>query len=98
MALRTSGRKWGAGVSSISFWLAALHRAVALAQVHPVAVLVGDELDLHVARPVQVLLEVDLVVGEGRLGLAPGELQRRGQLLLGAHPPACPCRRRPAEA
>ena len=49
--------------------VAALHRAVALAQVDDVAVSVGEHLDLDVARPLEELLHVDLVVAEG--GAAP---------------------------
>src|SRR5690606_2337794 len=44
--------------------VAALHRAVALAQVDGVAPAVGEHLDLHVARVLQELLHVDHVVAE----------------------------------
>jgi hypothetical protein len=45
--------------------VAALHGAVALAQVDGVALAVGQHLDLHVARVLQELLHVDHVVAEG---------------------------------
>ena len=51
--------------------VAALQRAVALAQMHDVAVAVGDHLDLDVARLAEVLLQIDRVVAEGGLGLDP---------------------------
>ena len=56
--------------------VAALDRAVALAQVDDVAVLVGQHLDLDVARVGQVALEVDRRVGEELLALARGALER----------------------
>ena len=50
--------------------MATLDRAVALAEVDAVAVLVGEHLDLDVARVLDVLLDVDVAVleGGGRLG------------------------------
>lgn len=48
--------------------VAALHRAVALAQPDGVAVLVGQDLDLHVARILQELLHIDFRVAEGTAG------------------------------
>ena len=50
--------------------MAALDGAVALAQVYGVALAVGQDLNLDVARPGQVLLDVDGAVAEGGLGLA----------------------------
>ena len=47
-----------------------LHRALALAVVHDVAVLVGHDLDLDVARLEHELLEVDPVVAERALRLS----------------------------
>ena len=47
--------------------VAALHGAVALAQVDHVAVVVGQHLELDVARLLQEFLHVDLVVAERRL-------------------------------
>ena len=60
--------------------VAPLDRAVALEEVHAVAVAVAEDLDLDVARPAEILLDQDAVVAEGggRLALAGGE--RRGEL------------------
>ena len=55
--------------------VAALHRAVALAEVDDVAVGVGHHLDLDVARIGQVALEVDRRVAEEALALARGALE-----------------------
>ena len=63
--------------------VAALDRAVALAEVDRVAVPVGEHLDLDVARVGQVALEVDRRVGEELLALARGALEG-GLQLLGA--------------
>ena len=52
--------------------VAALDRAVALEQVHQVAVAVAEDLHLHVAGAAHQLLEVHLVLAEGALGLAAG--------------------------
>jgi hypothetical protein len=49
--------------------VAALHGAVALAQVDGVALAVGQHLDLDVARVLQEFLHVDHVVAERGLGL-----------------------------
>ena len=51
--------------------VAALDRAVALAEVDHVAVLVAQDLDLDVARPLDELLEVDARVAERGRGLVP---------------------------
>ena len=56
--------------------VAALDRAVALAEVDDVAVPVGQHLDLDVARVGQVALEVDGRVGEELLALARRALER----------------------
>ena len=62
--------------------MAALDRAVALAQVDDVALAVGQHLDLDVARVVQVALQVDGRVGEELLAFAAGALERGLELLL----------------
>ena len=64
--------------------MAALDRAVALAEVDRVALLVGEHLDLDVARVGQVAFEVDGVVGEELLALARGALEGLLQL-VGLH-------------
>ena len=56
--------------------MAALGRAVALAQPHGVAVGVGEDLHLHVAGPGQVALEVALD-GAGEAGAATSLLDLR---------------------
>ncbi len=63
--------------------VAALDRAVALAEMDHVAVLVGQDLDLDVARVGQVALEVHGRVGEELLALARGALERVLELVLG---------------
>ncbi len=57
--------------------VSALHRAVALAEPHRVAVDVGEDLHLDVTRSGEVLLEVRLGPPEVRLGLALRRVQRR---------------------
>src|SRR5690606_32019789 len=71
--------------------VAALHRAVALAQVDGVALAVGEHLDLHVARVLQELLHVDHVVAERGLGFLLGGGDGVGQRGLGVdHAHAAP--------
>ena len=65
--------------------IAALQRAVALAQVAHVAVLVGEYLHLDVLGLHEVLLHEDAVVAEGLAGLAAHELEGGGHVL---QPPA----------
>ena len=74
--------------------VAALDRAVALAEVDRVALLVGEHLDLDVARVGQVALEVDRVVGEELLALARGALEGLLQLVRPRARRGSPCRRR----
>ena len=50
------------------FLVPALHRAVALAEMHDVAVGIGKDLELDVPRVLEILLEVDGVVAERRAG------------------------------
>ena len=64
---------------------------------HAVAVPVGEDLDLDVPRPLEILLEQHAVVAEGRRGLALAGRERGGE--LGgrgddAHPLAAAARRR----
>ena len=63
--------------------VAALDRAVALAEVDDVAVAVGQHLDLDVAGVVQVALEIDGGVGEEFLAFAAGALEGALELVLG---------------
>jgi hypothetical protein len=67
-----------------------------LAQMHVVPVLVAEELDFHVARLLDVFLDVDRVVAEGGLRLGFRHPQRGAQvplLLNEAHPLAASARR-----
>ena len=48
---------------------------------------VAQELDLDVARAADQLLEIDLVLAEGGLGLAPGGVHGVQQLLLAVDRP-----------
>ena len=75
----------------------ALERAVAVPAVDDVAVRVGEDLDLDVARAVDELLEVDAGVLERGLGLVAGRLERADEVGLVAadpHPLAAAAGRR----
>ena len=65
--------------------VAPLDRAVALAECDDVAVLVGEQLDLDVARPLEEALAEDGVVAERRGRLAPRRRERLVELLRRAH-------------
>jgi hypothetical protein len=68
--------------------VAALHRAVALEQIHVVAVGVAEHLDLDVARAGEVFLDQHVVGAEAgrRLALARGQrVEEVGALLDQAH-------------
>ena len=67
--------------------VAALHRAVALAQVDRILVLVGQDLDFDMARVLEELLHVDRRVAEGCAGLGAGHGDRAVQRRLGMHHP-----------
>ena len=62
--------------------MAALHGAVALAEVHGGAVLVGEDLHLDVARTEDRLLEDELVGAERGACLGTRGLERRRELAL----------------
>ena len=63
--------------------MAALQRALALAEVEHVAVRVGQHLDLDVPRAGQKPLDEHALVGEPGLGLAPGRLERGVEIRRG---------------
>ena len=68
--------------------VAALHRAVALAEMHHVAVIVGEHLEFDVARLLEEFLHVDLRIAERgeRLGLGHADgVQERGVGVHHAH-------------
>ena len=54
-----------------------LHAAIALPQMHDVAVMIGQHLHFDVPRMLDVFFEIDVAVAERRLGLGPRLLQRR---------------------
>ena len=74
--------------------VAALQRALALAEVDEVAVAVAEDLHLDVARPLDELLDVDAVVGEERLALRRRAGEQRSAARRRRAPAASPCRRR----
>ena len=65
--------------------VAALHRALAVAEVYHILVLVGDHLDLDVPRILQVFLHVDGGIAECGLRFGPRGLHRVEQRSLGVH-------------
>ena len=65
--------------------MAALHRAVALAQVHGVAVCIGQHLHLDVPRLHEKLFQIDLVVAEGHGRLAARCVEALFQLVGRMH-------------
>jgi hypothetical protein len=58
----------------------ALHRAVALEQIHGVAVGIREDLDLDVPRGGQVFLDQHPIVAEARLRFALRGRERRGEI------------------
>ena len=84
----------GAGAFLPDFLIAALQRAVALAQVDGAAVAVAQHLDFDVARLRQVFFEIKRVVAERGLGLGARGGKRGGELLRLRAPPSCRARRR----
>ena len=66
--------------------MAPLHRAVALEQMDAGAVLVGEHLDLDVARLQHVLLDQHAVVAERALRLALARRERGGELVRRVDP------------
>ena len=68
MRVRSAGSSAVEGLLQ-HFLVAALHRALALAEGDDIAVRVGQELDLHVPRPFHVALREHRVLPERRLGL-----------------------------
>src|SRR5512142_3326788 len=63
----------------------ALDRALALAQINGIALFVGDDLDLDVAGPEDVLLDVHSGVAEGRERLCLGHDEGIGKVLFLHH-------------
>ena len=67
--------------------MAALQRAIPLPQVHHVAVLVREDLDLHVAGLLDELLDVDPAILEGVLRLSHRRAEPLGTLPIGVDDP-----------
>src|SRR5579862_2738472 len=67
------------------FLMTPLDRAVALTECDDVAVLVGEQLNLDVARALEETLAEDGIVAERSGRLAPRRLERLVQLLRRAH-------------
>ena len=65
--------------------MAALHGAIAFAQMDGVAVFVGQHLNLYVARVAEEFFHVDHGVAEGRGRLALGQLHGLDQVRFGMH-------------
>jgi hypothetical protein len=75
--------------------VASLDRALALAEMHDVAMMIAEHLELDVAWRLEILLDVDVADAERRLRLTLGGAQRVGHIssrLHDAHP--APRRRR----
>ena len=80
MRSRSAASTAGAGDSSMSFWWRRWTEQSRSPRWIDVAVAVGEDLDLDVARVGEVALEVDRRVGEELLALARGALEGRLQL------------------
>jgi hypothetical protein len=65
--------------------MAALHGAIALAQMNDVALTIGQDLEFDMPRPLQEFLHVDLVVAEGRERLGLGDIDGIEQRGFGVH-------------
>ena len=76
--------------------MAALQRALPLAKVHSIAMLIGQDLRFDVARVDDRLLDIDFAVTEGAFRFAARRFQRRPELrgrLYQAHALAAPASR-----
>ena len=73
------GVERGRGAFLPDLLVAALQRAVALAEMDGAALAVAEHLDLDVARALQIFLEIDRVVAEGGLGLGARGRERGRQ-------------------
>ena len=94
IAARIVGDRAGRGRFLDELLVPALRRAVAVAEVHAVAVRVGEDLQLDVARAGEVALDVALGPAEVRLRLALRRLERAGGVVGVVARPSCPRRRR----
>ena len=64
--------------------MAALQRAVALAEMDGIALAVAEDLELDVARVAEIFLDIDGVVAERALRLGARLADLRFELVLGA--------------
>ena len=81
---RTLSVSAGDGDSSMSFWCRRWIEHSRSPRCTIVAVVVAEDLELDVARGLEVALDVDVAVAEGRLGLALGGAERVRQVGGGA--------------
>src|SRR5688572_11781749 len=65
--------------------MAALNRAFTLAKVDDVAMRVGEDLGLNMARAPDQLLQQDLLIAKGRARFATGPFERLDKLIGRAH-------------
>ena len=77
------------------FLVAALHRAIAFEQIDAIAVRVGEDLDLDMARAGDVFFDQHVIVAEARRWPRAGTTPAPRRNPLASRQAACPCRRRP---
>ena len=88
------GVEGGGGAFLPHLLVAALQRAIALAEVDGAALAVAEHLDLDMARLGEIFLEIDRIVAEGGLGLALRGAHRVAQIVGVRRRPSCRVRRR----
>ena len=67
-----------------------LYRAVAIAEVHDVPMLIGQHLHFDVPRAIDVALQIDFAAAEGYVGFSGGGLQGGREILGVAYDPHAP--------
>ena len=96
MRSRTAGASAGDGTLFDDLLMAALQRALALEEVHDIAVVVAEHLQLDVTRPFDQLLDVQRAVAECGRRLAPRRRNQLRRVVLVPHdahaPSAAACR------
>ena len=95
IASRSAGSRFDGRGDLDHLLMPPLHRAIALEQVHQVAVLVAEQLHFDVPRPLDELFEEDVGAAEGGQRLALGLFERGGQFVGLVRRRACRGRRRP---
>ena len=75
--------------------VAALQRAIALAEMDRLALAVAEHLELDVPRVGEIFFHVDGVVAERRARFGRGLAHQAFELVLDRAPPSCRARRRP---